>query len=87
MPKNKQKYTGLFNHKLELENSVKCGCAGCRSTFDYEEITNWTENGQTALCPNCGEALVAGFDSHFIVINDNLMASYRKYIYRNLMQK
>ena len=38
--------------------SQKCGCFYCKSTFNTNEINDWTdeddERGKTALCPNCG---------------------------------
>lgn len=84
MSKKDQKYTNTFNHKTELQEMVKCGCFSCRCIFDYEDITEWIEDGQTAKCPDCGAVSVAGFDSHFLVLNNNLIKSYRNHIFRGL---
>jgi hypothetical protein len=30
------------------------GCFYCIPVFDVEEIEEWIDGGQTALCPHCG---------------------------------
>ncbi len=31
-----------------------CGCFHCQSIFASDDIRQWVNNGQTALCPQCG---------------------------------
>lgn len=30
-----------------------CGCFKCLEIFDVNEIKEWTDNDQTAICPKC----------------------------------
>lgn len=32
----------------------RCGCFHCLSTFTAENVAQWVDDGQTALCPVCG---------------------------------
>jgi len=34
--------------------AASCGCFHCRSIFASDEIRQWVDDGQTALCPRCG---------------------------------
>ena len=36
---------------LEIENVGSC--FDCLKTVAYDEITRWTDDGQTAICPHC----------------------------------
>jgi hypothetical protein len=41
------------NHLHALNQSDLCGCFYCEATFSPEEIREYTDRGQTALCPRC----------------------------------
>ncbi|MBS2003044.1 MAG: cytoplasmic protein [Cyanobacteria bacterium SZAS LIN-5] len=41
------------NHRTLLNQSELCGCFYCEATFSPEEIREYTDRGQTALCPRC----------------------------------
>lgn len=43
-----------YCNKSELEKTNSCGCYYCQKTFQLNDITEWTDEGQTALCPYCG---------------------------------
>jgi len=43
-----------IRHRQEIEASELCGCFYCETTFSPADITKWTDDGQTALCPRCG---------------------------------
>lgn len=30
-----------------------CGCYKCLAVFPTSEITEWTDGGETAICPKC----------------------------------
>jgi hypothetical protein len=47
-------------HRVEVEASAHCACFFCFRKFGPASIKSWTENGQTALCPNCGMDSVIG---------------------------
>lgn len=38
----------------ELKASVDIGCYSCSSVFTYQEIDQFVNLGNTALCPFCG---------------------------------
>jgi hypothetical protein len=49
--KNLYKYS--FENKIFIENSNKCACYFCLSIFEPKEIKEWTDSGETAICPRC----------------------------------
>lgn len=36
-----------------LMGHVPCGCFHCEQTYAADEIEDWTDGGQTAICPRC----------------------------------
>ncbi len=59
-------------HRAEIEKSEKCGCFFCLSTFTPSEIEDWTDGGQTAICPECMVDSVIGDASGFPITEDFL---------------
>ena len=55
-----------YRNRWALEQSTVAGCYSCGKIFHPSEIVDWTDEGQTALCPYCGiDSLVLsgeGFD-------------------------
>ncbi len=49
-----------IRHSAEIEASDICGCFYCLSTFPPSDIVEWTDDGQTALCPRCPVDAVLG---------------------------
>ncbi len=47
-------------HKESMYNrdailmSKRCGCFYCNAIFDTAEISEWIDDGDSALCPRCG---------------------------------
>ena len=37
-----------------LTGQTRCGCFHCQQTYAADEIADWTDDGQTAICPRCG---------------------------------
>lgn len=35
-----------------------CGCFHCLHVFEAGEVIDWTDDGDTPLCPECGVAAV-----------------------------
>ena len=66
-------------HKKSIRNrhvlraSSVCGCFYCISTFDYNSIEDWCDDGDTALCPNCGIDSVIGDDAGFPAGDDEFL--------------
>jgi NAD-dependent SIR2 family protein deacetylase len=40
-----------FKNRLSLTG--KCACYHCLKVFESQEISVWTDKGETALCPYC----------------------------------
>jgi hypothetical protein len=59
-------------HRAEISSSIICGCFYCEKTFQAREIVDWTDDGQTALCPKCGIDSVIGSASGFPVTQEFL---------------
>jgi 5-methylcytosine-specific restriction endonuclease McrA len=47
-------------NREEIKSSVLCGCFYCRQTFSADEVDEWTDDNDTALCPKCGIDSVLG---------------------------
>lgn len=45
--------TSTHNHATLVKNA-KCGCFYCGALYESEEIHEWIDNGDTAVCPYCG---------------------------------
>ncbi len=59
-------------HRAEVEASSICGCFCCLSTFPPAAITEWIDEGETALCPRCPVDAVLGANSGFPITQDFL---------------
>ena len=45
-----------------LQRHELCGCYYCLKVYPSNEIKNWTDDGETALCVKCGiDTVLAGF--------------------------
>lgn len=50
----------MTDHKLSIRNRTilesghLCGCFSCITVFPVSAIKEWTDDGQTAICPRCG---------------------------------
>ena len=60
------------NNKESLEKDTKCGCFYCTEIFAPAEITDFADNGKTALCPYCGIDSVIGESSGFPITKEFL---------------
>jgi hypothetical protein len=64
------------NHRAELEKSSVCGCFYCLSIFPPSDITEWTDDGQTALCPSCPVDSVIGSASGYPITREFLQGMH-----------
>ena len=47
----------------------RCGCFHCLSTFVADCVTDWVDDGTTALCPVCGiDAVLPGIGADVAVL-------------------
>ena len=52
-----------FKNKHSLNLNKVVGCYHCLSIFESVEIKNYTDQGETALCPKCSTDAVVPTDS------------------------
>ena len=45
--------------------SDKCGCFYCLEVFDAQQVSEWIDRQETALCPYCGIDAVLGSAAGF----------------------
>ena len=43
-----------IRHREQLFENEHCSCFNCFAIYGPEEIKEWTDNSQTAICPKCG---------------------------------
>lgn len=41
------------NNRGQIKDGTPCGCYFCTTISKGYEITEWCDDGQTALCPHC----------------------------------
>lgn len=66
-------------HLTELDASRDCGCFCCCAVFARAEIVDWSDDGQTALCPRCGINAVIGDAAPFPVTSAAFLARMNRY--------
>lgn len=72
----------MYN-KDELTHSEKCGCMYCGTIFNPNEITKWTDENNTAICPYCGvDSVIA--DSDDINLNPEFLKKLHKEYFRGI---
>jgi hypothetical protein len=54
-------------NRSTLKKSDLCGCFYCLEVFSPSEIQEWTDDGDTALCPKCGIDSVIGSVSGYSI--------------------
>lgn len=42
-----------MRNRKKVEQSQICGCYYCQKIFSSQEVKDYTDQGQTALCPIC----------------------------------
>lgn len=62
---------GIYNRE-KIEHTDLCGCFYCKKTFQPNEIKQWTDEGQTAICPKCGVDSVIYNDSEYMITQEDL---------------
>ena len=69
-----------YNRK-DIQQSDTCGCFYCKNIFYAGDITEWTDNGETAICPYCGVDSVICNKKDYIVTEEDLDLLNRYYFY------
>lgn len=68
-----------YTSKKVIKNSKKCGCYYCLSVFKKEEITEYIDKGETALCPKCNIDSVIGNNKTIVKFNEFLQKLHVHY--------
>jgi hypothetical protein len=66
-------------HKTEILESDTCGCFYCVTIFHPKDINKWTDDEQTALCPNCGIDSVIGEKSGYPITDLDYLKQMNSY--------
>lgn len=61
-----------MKNRNALQASNTCGCYSCLNKFDTNEIVQWTDNNQTAICPKCNIDSVLPQPTDLDLTHDNL---------------
>ncbi|MEH7628221.1 cytoplasmic protein [Bacillus subtilis] len=75
----------LKAHKLSiynkgyLEKTDRCGCFQCLEIFNSNEIIEWIDEGDTALCPYCGIDSVIGESAEWPITKEFLRGMRRRW--------
>ncbi len=59
-PESKDAHGHCSRNREEIERSEMCGCFYCERVFSPSEISNWIDEGYTAMCPHCDIDAVIG---------------------------
>lgn len=49
-----QAHKHSMHNRPFLTGQARCGCFHCLEFYSVNEIMDWTDDGQTAICPRCG---------------------------------
>lgn len=67
-------------HKESFKNRKKiakrghlCGCFSCLEMFDSADIEEWTDGGQTAICPECDIDAVLHDGGEVFILSEELL--------------
>ncbi|MDE6795362.1 MAG: hypothetical protein K2J63_08695 [Muribaculaceae bacterium] len=65
------------SNAVEFETAKECGCTCCQRIFPADEVEDFAEHGETAVCPYCGyDSLIA--DSSGIKLTKELLSDLNK---------
>ncbi|PRY26271.1 hypothetical protein CLV78_101366 [Aliiruegeria haliotis] len=68
-------------HRDRILGSRICGCFCCLRTFGSDAITDWTDGGETALCPHCEVDAVLG-DGSFQPLTAEFLTRMNRHWFR-----
>jgi hypothetical protein len=68
-----------IRHRQEVLQSDNCGCFYCQTVFEPANVMEWTDEEQTALCPNCEIDAIIGDKSGFNVTDSEFLIQMHQY--------
>lgn len=74
----KKLHTYSVHNRSRIEIANNCYCFGCNAILDNRKIKEYTDNGQTAICPKCGNASIIP-DSIEESLDEKIMAEMHEY--------
>ncbi len=69
------------NNREFLIKSNICGCFSCLKIFSTFNISNWTDNDKTAICPYCKTDSILPESSHYPITTEFLI-EMKKYWFK-----
>jgi uncharacterized CHY-type Zn-finger protein len=71
--KNSEFHKHSFKNYKELSKSNIIGCFYCFHKFEFAQIKEWVDNGQTGLCPNCNTDSLVGNISNYPIYDKDFL--------------
>ncbi|NUQ35056.1 MAG: cytoplasmic protein [Planctomycetaceae bacterium] len=68
-----------MKNRQEILSSRLCGCFSCLAIFPPDEVVDWTDDDQTAICPRCPVDSVIGSASGFPIEKDFLAKMHKRW--------
>lgn len=65
--------------RSKLEASEACGCYFCLKIYNPNEIDEWIDDEQTAICPHCGIDAVLAYEVDLDKNLDNFSNSLKNW--------
>ncbi len=83
VPQEPHDLTAAHRHctrnREELTRSSLCGCFYCLAIYSPQDITEWTDDGQTAICAKCPVDSVVGSASGLPITRTFLEQMYERW--------
>ena len=79
LTEEEQAWQHSSHHRKEIEESIRFGCFYCCNVLDTGRIVDWTDHGETALCPYCGIDSVLPESAGFPLMNGLLERMHERY--------
>ena len=61
-----------INNRQQIKVADTCGCFYCKQIFYAGDVTEWTDDGNTAICPHCGVDSVICNKKDYVVTPEDL---------------
>ncbi len=73
-----------LKNRTDIENAKRCGCFYCLSIYPSHQVTEYWDNGETAVCPECGiDSVVC--DSQDLLLTRKFLRTLRHYAWDGLL--
>lgn len=76
----KSAHSHSSHNRGEIEQSSLCGCFSCNRLYLSSEVEDYTDKGETALCPYCAVDSVIGDASGFQLSEGFLQSMHKRWM-------